>query len=905
MGPEPIEGDEHALTDTPLTEDYLFALLATEFKSGIPDEEQFWHAASKWRLLFGNVPAAQFNYIVRRIQTKLQVRMDRGVAITSSDHRPWFADWQALSSPAERRFWSRFETYLITEGWSPAVISALDTVSSEVMDLIGDPRTPTGWERRGLVLGDVQSGKTAMYTAVCNKAADAGYRVIIILAGTQENLRVQTQDRLDRDFSGCRSITQLNPTQLAPVGVGRFGQGGLRATAFTSTASDFSSPVVKAVNLTLRNLVGPALFVVKKNSRILRNLRSWLASNNANEDGLIDLPVIVIDDEADNASINTKAKDDDPTAINAGIRDILKMFHRSSYVGVTATPFANIFISPDTESDMHGDDLFPRHFIYSLSAPSNYLGPTALFGEDTDQREIQIIDEGDLAAVLPPKHKKDHRIPRLPDSLKEALAYFVLVNAIQDARADSPKHRSMLVNVTPFTDVQGRLKELVSQWLYVLRSSVDNYAGLDEDQAMGSSALKHLRAVWHKHDLDRVSEIPWRALQATYLRPALAQIQVRAVNQTTGTTSLDYAARSDHGLRVIAIGGNSLSRGLTLEGLSVSYFARHSQMYDTLLQMGRWFGYRTGYEDLVKVWLTSEARDWYGDIVEAASELKREIARMNMSNHTPMDFGLKVREDPHSLIVTARNKMQAAQVVERFISVAGRLLETPRLQISSVRANERAANHFLDRLQELGGPPEGIARGYFWTATKVKDDVVRLLGEFQTHPLHLAFQGSALADYVAGHPGLQQWDVLIPNGTAIASYQVAGLTVHPQERKVQVDGDMLRVSGTKARVSSGGITRVGLSEEEVAAAERTFHSLPGSAEKNTPDYAFLIETRRPLLIIHVLHVRGESDSDLPPGVPEIVFALGLGLPRDELGSRLARYRVNAIELLSWGEDEED
>lgn len=898
------------MTSPHLVEEQLSAMLALQFKDGIPDEVAFRKAANKAASVMESLYQVEHGEIasmVRRIETRMHVRMDRGVYI-ASDHKPWFGNWRAGAAPGDTQYWSRFETYLRTDvGWSPAVVSALDTVSSEIMDLLGDPRNAIGWPRRGLVLGDVQSGKTATYTAVCNKAADAGYRVIIVLAGMQENLRRQTQERLDREFSGYRSGNLLDRTLAyqAAVGVGRYGQEQLRAAAFTSTTSDFSSTVVNAVNLTLGNVSGPALFVVKKNASILRNLRGWLAANNANPQGLIELPLLMIDDEADNASVNTQTPDHDPTAINAGIRGILNIFPRSSYVGVTATPFANIFINPDTEKEMHGDDLFPRHFIYALSPPSNYLGPTTLFGGDGIHPAIQIIDEGELASVMPPRHKKGHRVSRLPASLQEALAYFVLANAIQDSRPDSPRHRSMLVNITPFTDVQGNLKDLVAQWLYELRSGADNYTGLDEEQAMASSALRQLRSAWDLHNLGHVSQMPWLTLQTRFLRRALAQIHVRAVNQTTGTTSLDYGSHSNHGLRVIAIGGNSLSRGLTLEGLSVSYFSRHSQMYDTLLQMGRWFGYRTGYEDLFKVWLTQEARDWYGDIVDAATELKREIARMNARNLTPIDFGLKVREDPHSLIVTARNKMRAAQVVERPISVTGRLLETPRLQVSALSANERVAKKFLSGLLESSGRPEEISRGFLWTAASIKADVIRLLGEFQTNPWHMAFQGSALADYVAEHPGLRQWDVLIPSGSADCSYRAAGLVVRPQERKVHVDGDLLQVSGTKVRVASGGITRVGLSAVEVAAAERAFHSLPGSEEKSVPDAAFLIETRRPLLMVHLLRVRSESDGGTLPGVPEIVFALGLGLPRDEQGYRVARYRVNTIELQRGEEDGED
>ena len=172
---------------------------------------------------------------------------------------------------------------------------------------------------------------------------------------------------------------------------------------------------------------------------------------------------------------------------------------------------------------------------------------------------------------------------------------------------------------------------------------------------------------------------------------------VQAVNQRTGAASLDYAKHRENGLRVIAVGGNSLSRGLTLEGLSTSYFFRNSQMYDTLLQMGRWFGYRDGYQDLCRVWLTPDARDWYEHITMASDELRAEFRRMRQQDLTPRDFGLKVRAHPDSLIVTALNKMRQSKRIERIISISRKYLETPRLKRNEnvLRANRVAVERFV------------------------------------------------------------------------------------------------------------------------------------------------------------------------------------------------------------------
>ena len=214
---------------------------------------------------------------------------------------------------------------------------------------MGDPKSEDDFQRRGLVLGDVQSGKTATYTAICNKAADTGYRVIIVLAGMMENLRRQTQERLDAEFSGRKSEYFLDPTKKEirnePVGVGRYGTSK-RVASFTSVVKDFDINVLKSNDLSLLSVSDPVVFVVKKNKYILNNLIRWLRNNNTVLEQKIDLPMLLIDDEADNASVNTNPEDEDPTKINEAIRTLLALFRKASYLGITATPYANIFIDP-------------------------------------------------------------------------------------------------------------------------------------------------------------------------------------------------------------------------------------------------------------------------------------------------------------------------------------------------------------------------------------------------------------------------------------------------------------------------------------------------------------------------------------------------------------------------------
>ena len=234
---------------------------------------------------------------------------------------------------------------------------------------------------RGLCIGDVQSGKTSTYIGLINKAADAHYRVIILLTGTIEKLRRQTQQRIDEGFIGLDSYAFTLEKDNVQVGVGAIDPN-TSGWAVTSTTSDFNAATAKKIVGQLNNISAPVILVLKKNKSVLEKLERWLRFYNANKTTKkIDLPMLLIDDEADNASVNTK-KDDEVTAINKGIRKLLVLFEKANYVGFTATPYANIFIDPDTEKEMLDHDLFPRDFIYALEAPSNYIGARSIFGEN-------------------------------------------------------------------------------------------------------------------------------------------------------------------------------------------------------------------------------------------------------------------------------------------------------------------------------------------------------------------------------------------------------------------------------------------------------------------------------------------------------------------------------------------
>lgn len=850
-----------------MLENLISAAVSTRYKEVPPTEEEFLTLAQSMRATLSTLPVTdeEFAEILVRLRASIVIQMDVGVYINdrNTPHKSWLPSRRA---DLDFFFWNRYKKYLEEiKHWNPRVTATLDKVSDEIVDLLGDPQSKEPFQRRGLVLGDVQSGKTANYTAISNKAADTGYRIIIVLAGMMENLRQQTQSRLDAEFSGRKSEYYLDPKaeqgiKNQPVGVGRYGVQK-RIAAFTSVTKDFDINVLKSNDLNLQSVSDPIVLVVKKNKRILNNLIKWLSNSRDNTTGKIMLPMLLIDDEADNASVNTKSEDDSPAAINACIRQLLHEFNQASYLGITATPFANIFINPETEDEMIGDDLFPRDFIYSLAPPTNYIGADKIFGDATEKFSDVLIplrrEEMDL--FFPFTHKKTLEVDALPPSMYEAIAYFLLFNAIRDLRGDYTEHRSMMIHVSRFTDVQNRIAEAVNEWLVQVKSDVQNYAALDDEKREQIASLRYLHKVWMKHQLEKISKTNWDDICSNYLNRAIAPIAVRAVNQRTGATSLDYFNHKEDGLRVIAVGGNSLSRGLTLEGLGVSYFYRKSQMYDTLLQMGRWFGYRPNYEDLFRIWMAEEAIDWYGYITRAANELKDEIAKMKLANQTPMEFGLKVRQDPNSLIATARNKMRSATQVSRPVTVSGKLLETPKLKanLEILKANEAAFKEFVDHLGSAGTRDFSV-KPYYWRGVN-KELVVQLLLDFETHPWHLAFQGRALAEYIDEKMDNETWDVALitdGEGSEYGPGLKCGSEVLPikatERRSVIADDKMIRISGTKVKVGSGGCTRVGLTKEQIETARKRFKEQNG--DKHIYCAHLLMQEHQELVIENLLNV---------------------------------------------------
>lgn len=830
----------------------------------------------------------QIEIAARQIEARLSISMSDASTI-QVEFEEWLPKRRTTQTPY---YYERYRKHLASRGFSAAVLGVLDKDTDKIVGLMQDPEKQGSWTRRGLVVGHVQSGKTANYTGVICKAADYGYKFIVILTGIQEDLRVQTQVRVEEGFTGISS--EATSSRDSAIGVGLYGLEK-HPICLTTRTNDFRS-TTKDLGVSLQSLSEPLVLVMKKNSRTLANLVEWLEIRNKQATARIrSVPMLLIDDEADNASVNVSTDGDSPSAINHCIRKLLDSFERNVYLGYTATPFANIFIDPESKDTMKREDLFPRDFIISLDAPTNYVGASRIFPDSGDLHDtLTTVD--DHVDLLPENHKITHPLTEIPVSLKEAVRTFVLARAIRVLRGQEKSHTSMLINVSRFNEVQTKLTGLISDLMSNIRSACTGHAGLPERDALRDPEMRRMHEAWKNQYEGRVPET-WRDVQTALVRAA-GPIEVRKVNSKS-PDKLDYRRYKNEGLHVIAIGGFALSRGFTLEGLTVSYFLRNSMMYDTLLQMGRWFGYRDGYADVCRIYMTEEAIDWYAHISEAIDELRDEFNRMERAGARPVDFGLKVRAHPESLIVTARNKMRSGQKVKHSVSLAGELIETTKLRTDAIASNRRVLSDLLTSLTELQSPDNDNEFGYIWRDMKVAPLVRNFVARFQNHDdVCMITQADPVNAYIKARESdeLARWDICLYSPPTIAktSETFGPYTLAPQARaalwKRSPSGiEYIAVSGKAFRVGGRGQVKAGMSLDQINEAQISW-----GKSQDIPDKHYIKSRKRPLLMLHVLDVWDkEKDKDKinPPTVSSVV-AWGIAFPNTNYETTEVTYVVN-------------
>lgn len=578
----------------------------------------------------------------------------------------------------KKGYWDRYYDYLSAKpGWSTTSIGDLDDSTDEVMNALADPTKHIKDERRGLVYGDVQSGKTAHYIGLINKAYSAGYKIIIVLTGMQNSLRSQTQSRVDEEVLGYETSSEVQYLLQAVqniIGVGTVIPnsvvGPLQSITNRDEKGDFNNKISTG------SFMPPYVIITKKVHGVLENIIDSISKNTiaqvVNGKKIIPAayPALIIDDEADQASINTKDMDksENPSTINGKIRRLLNLFECKSYVGYTATPFANIFIPHRANDDVYGKDLFPKDFIAKTPRPDLYIGAKEFFGlgdeEITPMPLMREIIKG--ISFLPQGTQKDDPVGALPDELKTAIKYFLISTAVRNLRGQRNKPNTMLVHIVRFVDqqkvLQKKIKTFVDEEIinfveYGDKEIEKDFCHIYEtDYLPTTSKLKAGFSKYTDGCDDKSFDKVWEEIKRIISKN---ELKIWAINGKSDD-SLIYKNHKGEPFNVIAIGGDKLSRGLTLEGLTISYFTRTASAMDTLMQMGRWFGYRPGYLDMCRIFTTRELCDKFETISYSVANLSAQFEDMNTLKSDPEHFGLKVATDPN-ILISARNKVRTGE----------------------------------------------------------------------------------------------------------------------------------------------------------------------------------------------------------------------------------------------------
>lgn len=650
----------------------------------VETEPQIVTLAESLRTLpfFNDLPDGEYNKIVNSAISTLRESYGQSYVIKSNaKHEVWFENYYKDLGITR---WDRYVDYLRNQkGFSPAVIAGMKENLFKITDFLGDPQGEN-FKRKGLIIGDVQSGKTANYVGLMNLATDASYKLIIVLTGTTNTLREQTQIRIEEGLgisNASRGVSTILNNDYSEF-------SNRNPIYLTSKTSDFKASSKRNFQLSIETTNVPIVIVTKKNVTALKNIYEWLVNYSRNKnDDQINSSVLLIDDEADFASVNTRSEDDNPTAINSKIRDILELFTKSSYIGFTATPYANIFINPESNEEMYGQDLFPKDYIYVLGESDEYLGVQNIFGENAKQAKIVAdINPEEVEKYLRLKHKKDESFTNLSPSMKESINLFFIANVIRDLRGDKTKHRSMLINISRFTNMHSKIKHVVLDYVSNVQKDIRLYGKLPIDEALEISSIASIKESYIKHYSTISKEISFEHILRN-MNEAIYRISVAIVNKDN--KDLNYINNEDEGERVIVIGGFALSRGLTLEGLMISYYYRNSVMYDSLLQMGRWFGYRPNYKDLCRIFMTADVASDFKFIAMATEELKDDLLINSKRGLTPKEFGIKVRSGQTGLIITSRNKMRAGKKITARIDFNKDIIETTALTLSNTEINHQ------------------------------------------------------------------------------------------------------------------------------------------------------------------------------------------------------------------------
>jgi hypothetical protein len=675
--------------------------------------------------------------VMKRIEDKIKSLSEDGPPMPIRESFDGWYTGPGSSSP----LWIRYKKTLEAKRWTKELIDQMDRSTTTIVGMMAPPGVPK-FNYKGLAVGRVQSGKTGNFIGVLAKAADAGYRMVIVLGGTTNTLRYQTQDRIQKDLISIDdpSWTWLTSAICRPGSLeimpGDFGQ---------------VSPAAGEAVMASQKSIG----VIKKNAVILRNLKAWVSATSAQAKS--QCPVLIIDDECDQASVNSADPDSNPTTINRLIREIIGMLPKVTYIGYTATPFANVFIDPEVEGD-----LYPKDFIISLPKSEFYFGPERIFGRDPITGEttgqpganiLREISDPDVECVRPPSGTAAAQAFRfeIPPTLSKAIVYFILNSAARIWREKNVlnepgngEFKSMLINTSQKQRIHSMTMEKVQPFVSQLKS----------DFAAGKTEASWSKLWMEETEKLNSDEVGCKHPKVTYdqlnqhLQETLNRIEVIKSNSSGEQVSNlnEIYHTNNRGKIVIVIGGNTLSRGITLEGLTVSYFVREAGAFDTLLQMGRWFGYRKDYEDMPRVWMTAQMMKDFFDLATIEFEFFK-ILEPYVLGLSPREVGPKIRQHPDYL-PTAKSKMRRA--IECNISYTGHLIETtyfPREETSWLKANLDAGRKLVATLGGASAFTDNGRSSFVKTGVSL-GDVIGFLKHYKVNERNKRFSQSNVISYL-------------------------------------------------------------------------------------------------------------------------------------------------------------
>ena len=635
-----------------------------------------------------------------------------------------FKRWYVPSRIEGRDFyWRNYREHLAKKrGFSSNSLARLDISSSEIVGRLSDPTSVNPYSTRGIVVGYVQSGKTTNFTAVIAKAIDAGYRMVIVLTGMHEALRRQTQRRLDMELFGIPNI--LNSlSELSAIGTpagqyldddewsnGGFSILGGKAPRpgiirLTDYKTDYNNQKAHLLNIVApsnyTNLFDPAnLFdvqarvaIVKKNGSVLRHL---LKAIEMNEHTAKQLPTLIIDDESDQASVNTaklitrthkseskeeKEAQTDRKAINRSISAFLERMPRAQYVGYTATPFANVFV--DYEDDA---DIFPKDFLIALDEPEGYMGTSTFFDGAGVRTNVKRYELSSKDAYIRELQASNSDLITQETELTNAIAAFIVTGAIKLFRLNrnssyqkSFRHHTMLIHEAAYRGTHAATEALVkkiwrnAEWqlssgFELLKKSFESFIPTMEDRGVNLNEIPKT----FKEIEPYLNEVISRIESEVYSGEKSPILVVNGDAQVEARLDFDRKATWK-----IVVGGAMLSRGFTIEGLTITYFRRAPKAHDTLLQMGRWFGYRLGYQDLIRIHLAANASitkkqtvnlyDAFREIAISEEAFRNQLSIYSSWDKdkpaiTPKDIRPLVLQSLPWLKPTAAAKMQLARI---------------------------------------------------------------------------------------------------------------------------------------------------------------------------------------------------------------------------------------------------